>query len=529
MLNRFIIVAGAVLALSCASGEPPRPHPAPVVSSPPPSATSDERLEPVSCASVKASLPDSLAKWLDLRFSPTMLDASKNGWTPDDVVALARRLIVNPGNLTRVWNYYGPGKGTLSDYPFSFTSHGHTYERIRVDVYAQQDCCRNKCGGGGCPGSWPDSCRQGGWVECNGYGMYRSGNWFTVSGTACPDTTPRPPEVVAGGTMAHEMAHLCHYVLDPFADTGFSELLATGAEYLTGERWLGPVLTPRSTEFDVSLKSGNENNVRCAGSEAICKYNHYRLWNAYLFAHFSGARDSLDLVYRWIHHEKPSWGGLGQVLLEEPFGSRIPGQTAGEKLGTLYQRFAMARYMDSSGDYGFGPEVTPRAMHFYEWPDTLALPRARVIPPTVRLGTNATRTFTAWRDPVQPWGGEEPCRVLTTGTDYWIALAQPGRERVLNVRIKGRQPVPENQTFRLGYATYAVSDSVLCRKAPLSVVENVVESASVGDSLDVWIRVPHFGGKAKSVLLVLSMVEKEPSDSFFGVKAFDYEMTFQTR
>jgi hypothetical protein len=168
-------------------------------------------------------------------------------------------------------------------------------------------------------------------------------------------------------------------------------------------------------------------------------------------------------------------------------------------------------------------------MHFFEWPDTLALPRARVIPPAVRLGTNATRTFTAWRDPVQPWGGDEPCRVLTTGSDYWIALARPGRERVLDVRITGRQPVPENQTFRLGYATYALADSVLCRKVPLHVVENVLASASAGDSLDVQFRVPHFGGAAKSILLVLSMVEKEPSDSFIGVKAFDYQITFQTR
>jgi hypothetical protein len=326
--------------------------------------------------------------------------------------------------------------------------------------------------------------------------------------------------------MAHEMAHLCHNVRDPFMDSAFSELLATGAEYLTGDRWQGPVLNPRSTEYDVSLKSGNSNNLRCVGSEAICKYNQFRLWNAYLFTHFPGATDSLDLVYRWIHHGKPSWGGLAQVLLEEPYASRIPGATAGEKLGTLYQRFAMARYMDTNGDYGFGPEVTAKAMHFFEWPDTLAIPRRRVIPPVVRLGTHAVRTFTQWRDPVQPWGGDEPCRVLTTGTDYWIALATPGRERTLNVRLRGRQPIPKNQTLRLGYATYADADSVLCGKSPLKVVENVIQT---GDSLDVSLPLPHFGGSANSVLLVVSMTEKEPSDTFWGVEAFDYEITFTTR
>jgi hypothetical protein len=525
MLNRFVLCAVLFGALSCASKEQARVPPATSIAR----ETADERLEPISCASIKAALPDSFANALDLRFSPAMLDASQDGWSQDDIVALARMLVVKPGILTRVWNYYGPGSGSITGFPFSFTSRGKTYARIRVDVYAQEDCCRNKCGGGGCPGSWPDSCREGDWVECGGFGVYRGGNWFMVGGNLCPEPTPRRPVVVAGGTMAHEMAHLCHFVRDPYADSGFSELLATGAEYLTGERWQEPVLNPRSSEYDVSLKSGNQNNLRCVGSEAICKYNQYRLWNAYLFTHFPGAADSLDLVYRWIHHGRPSWGGLGQVLLQEPFASQIPGGSAGEKLGTLYQRFAMARYMDASGDYGFGPEVSPWAMHFFEWPDTAALIRARAIPPTVRLGQTASRSYTSWQDPVQPWGGDEPCRVLTTGTDYWIALATPGRERTLNVRIRGRQPVPENQAFRLGYVTYADADSMLCRKPPLEVVENVIDAAAIRDSLDVRLNVPHFGGTAKSVLLVLSMVEKEPTLSFWGVQSFDYEITFVTR
>ena len=491
--------------------------------------TADAGLEPLSCASIKAALPDSLANLIDLRFSPRMLEPAPEGWSQNDIVALARMLVVNPGTLKRVWDYYGPGSGTIPGHPFSFALHGKTYSRIRLDVYSQLDCCRNKCGGGGCPDAWPDSCREGNWVECGGFGMYRYGNWFMVGGSVCPDLVPRRPEVIAKGTVAHEMAHLCHFVLDPYADTGFSELLATGAEYVTGERWAGPVLHPRSTEYDVSLKTGNANNLRCVGSEAICKYNHYRLWNAYLFTHFPGAADSLDLVYRWIHHGKPSWGGLAQVLLEEPFASRIPGTSAGEKLATLYQRFAMARYMDSSGDYGFGPEVTPKAMHFFEWPDTLAIPRARVIPPAIRLGPNASYTFTAWRDPVQPWGGDEPCRVLTTGTDYWVLLAKPGRERMLTVRIQGRRHIPQNQSLRLGYATYAASDSVLCGKAPLQVVENAIPGTAPGDSLDVRVHLPQFGGKVNSVLVVLSMVEKEPSETFWGVEAFDYAISFSTR
>ena len=77
--------------------------------------------------------------------------------------------------------------------------------------------------------------------------------------------------------------------------------------------------------------------------------------------------------------------------------------------------------------------------------------------------------------------------------------------------------------------TYAASDSILCGLAPLQVVENVIQSAGRGDSLDVRVRVPHFGGAANGVLLVLSMVEKEPSEAFWGVEAMDYEITLSTR
>jgi hypothetical protein len=493
---------------------------------------------------VRAALPDSFASVLDLRFSPTMVDPDHEGWSPRTIESFARELISGSGGglLSRVWDYYGPGSDLAPGRPLRFEMNGRWYSRIRVDVYFQTDCCRNRCDGGGCPAAWPDSCRRGDWVECGGFGAYRQGNWIMVAGGACPDTEPRSPEEVAGSALAHEMAHLCHRLRDPFADSAFSEMLATGAEYLMGERWHTPAPNPRSTEYDVSLKSGSEDNLRCAGREVTCKYNQFRLWNAYLFSHFSGAADSLGLVYRWVHHASgssdggaphirsgPSWRGLAEVLLEEPFASQIPGRSAGEKLGNLYQRFAMARYMDlPEGEFGFGADVSPRPMRFFEWPDTLALPRRRAVPPLVRLGRGERRAFTAWRDPVQPWAGEEPCRILTTGSDYWVVKAAGADQGDLQVRIRGRAPIPPNQSFRLGYATYAESDAFLCGKTPLKVVENVVDPAAAGDSLEVSFAVPDFGRRANGALIVFSMVEKEPSEGFAGVQSFDYEIEFST-
>src|SRR5262245_39953063 len=101
MLNRLVVCGFLFTLLACASNEPRRVEPTRDVAS----NTADERLEPVSCASIKAALPDSLTNALELRFSPSMLDASQGGWSEDDIVALARMLVVKPGILTRVWNY----------------------------------------------------------------------------------------------------------------------------------------------------------------------------------------------------------------------------------------------------------------------------------------------------------------------------------------------------------------------------------------------------------------------------------------
>ena len=534
MWHRGALCSAVFLTLSCASSEPPRSGsnvPVGLVSSV--TDSSDARLEPLSCATLRPALPDSFARNLDLRFSPTMLDPSQSGWSERDVLSFARLLMApakspRPGILSRVWDYYGPKNAGSPEEGLSLTTHGRRYSRFRVDVYFQDDCCRNRCGGEGCPAAWPDSCKDGGWVECGGFGVFRGGNWIMVSGGNCPDPSPVSPEVAAGPVVAHEMAHLSHMARDPYADVAFSELLAVGAEYVTGERWQKPSPNPRSTEYDVSLKSGSEDNVRCAGREVLCKYQQFRLWNAYLFSHFSGSGvDSLDLVYRWVHRDTLSWRGLAMTLLEEPFARQIDGKTGGEKLGNLYHRFAMARYMDTNGVFGFGPDVSPRAMRFFEWPDTLALPRRQAVPPVVRLRSDERRAFSSWRDPVQPWAGEEPCRVLTTGSDYWVVLAAGGSERPLSIHVRG--PVPPNQSFRLGYATYAERDSVLCRKTPLSVAEDVIKGSALhGDTLDAEFVVPGFGGGVGSVLVVLSMVESEPTETFWGVRAADYEIAFST-
>jgi hypothetical protein len=499
--------------------------------------------QPVPCYTVNhQQTPAPFNKIFDLWCSPTMVDSLDGGWNQEDIDRFANALINDDPDddqdiFPRIWNYFCHGDSAAAHDSVRFVVGGKTFTKIRTDVYFQADCCLNTCGEEGCPNTWSSDCKRGGWIECNGFGVYRGENRFAIAGGLCPAERPLSPKEVAAPVWSHELSHLCDKANKRFVDTANSELLATAAEYLAGDRWTRRPDIPRSTEYDVSLMTQNRNNLRCAGSEVRCKYNQYRLWNGYLFEHFSGSADSLDIVYRWIRYQEDgeyitSFRGLGHVLMESPFANRVDGETPAEKMGALYQRFAIARYVDEpsafEGRYGFGPEVSPRHMRFFEWPDTVAISRARAVPPVIRVGDRPD-TLSEWRDPVQPWAEPEPCRVLTTGTDYLLFLADLSitGERMLSIRIRGQEPIPENQSFRIGPVTYDRLDSVLYDHVPVSVVENVgVPHVYPAETLDVEFTVAEFGAGAQAVLVVFSMVQETLTKEFRGVENMDYEVIY---
>jgi hypothetical protein len=476
-----------------------------------------------------------------------MVDSTRGGWTQAHIDSFARSLIDDdPDNdrdiFPRIWNYYCHGDSAPEYDAVRFVVNGKTYTRIRTDIYFQEDCCINTCGEGGCPSSWSSDCKRGNFVECGGYGVYRGQNRLVTTGGLCPADRPDTPEFVARSSVwSHELAHLCDKANKRFIDPANSELLATGAEYLSGERWNKYPDNPRATEYDVSLMTGNPNNLNCNGSETRCKYNQYRLFNAYLFEHFSGSADSLDLVYRWMRYQEDgkyltSFRGLGNVLMEPPFAERIEGETPAEKMGNLYQRFAMARFADEphafDGRFGFGPEVSPRFMRFFEWHEKAALARSRVVPPVIRIRADAAPdTVTEWQDSEQPSAEPEPLRVVTTGTDYILFVADSasfaGDDRTLRIRILGTGPVPANQSFRLGTLSYDRPRLPLYDQVPIAAVEDVGgPSLSPADTLDVEFTVDGFGGETQAVAVVFSMVEATLSESFWGVEDMDYRVVY---
>lgn len=503
---------------------------------------------PVECYSVHhTQTPYPFNQVFDLWLSPTMVDSANGGWTQADIDSFCLNLIdADPDNsddiFPLIWNYYCHGDSAAAYDSVFFQTGKKPFDRIRTDLYFQEDCCINTCDDGGCPGTWSKTCRQGGWIECGGFGVYRGENRFSTAGGLCPDEVPfRPWQVARSPVWSHELSHLCDKANKQFIDPANSEMLATGAEYLAGERWNHWPDIPRSTEYDVSLMTGNPNNHSCGGNETRCKYNQYRLFNAYLFEHFSGEADSLDLVYRWLRYQEngkyiTTFRGLGHVITEEPFADRIPGVGPHEKMGALYHRYAIARYVDEpvafEGIFGFGEEVSPRFMRFFEWPDTVAMPRSKVIPPVIQVGVDTMGSMSEWRDPVQPWAGAEPLRVLTTGTDYLLFVADSTlsstESRTLRIQIRGTEPIPENQSFRIGYAAYDTAAVPLYDHVPVQMVENVdLPHVLPEDTLDMVFTIPDFGAGTRGAVVVFSMVQEELQKSFWGVMNMDYEISYR--
>jgi len=328
-------------------------------------------------------------------------------------------------------------------------------------------------------------------------------------------------------------------------DVAFSEFLSTGAERLIGDTWSeGHGENP--TEYDYSLMGTNSNNFSCGPrGELDCKYDLFRLFNAYLYQHFRGSVASDDAVYRMVRYVEngqhiQDLRALGNVLMDPPLSGRIPGTTPNQKVGNLYQRFAMARYANDNtyagGIYGFGA-VSARSFRVFEWVNS-GLDRKRVVPPVFLIGDamddTSPHAMTSWTDPVQPSAGSEPFRVLTTGSDYYLFLADSslinhGCSRDLSIRIRGTETVPTNQDFRIGYMVFNGNDSTLYDNALTGVVETVPVTIS-GNTLDTQFTISDFGALKKGVVLVFSMVEANLSAGFSSsglVKDMDYELTYQ--
>jgi hypothetical protein len=501
-----------------------------------------------------------------------LVDHATTGWSADSVDAFTRAIhdsaaAGGPQLFKKIWDFYcytdsAAGADTISFKQVVGFNQTATFNKIDAHVYHSADFS------------------SGYEAACNGY--FRPGTGIIAVAAACGNSSlpPKNPFRVARELgFAHELAHLCDYankaaLAKVQANVMNSEALSTGAEYVGGARWRNYGL--RSPEYDVSLMYGNSNNFAPPGGAVLFPYDHWRLFNAYLFTHLTGytSADSSTLVYKWIRQNTPTVGertgfvGLGTTLMQGPFASQIPGSRAAEKLGNLMHRFAIARYLNNSsyagGIYGFGTEVSTTYFRLFNWIDQ-AFARVRTLPPLRKLGAphgdGLPDTLSKLIDPVDPipstaqnkkhlteccYQGQyyEPVRIVMSGSDYFIFSADStyfatNHDRELSIRVRGTEAVPFYSSggiylrtgFRLGYVTYDSYDSVLVGKTILSSTETVpITYVASGDTLDTSFTIPRFGKTNKGVLVVFTMVPDSLTvyTNFGNQNGFglDYDMNY---
>jgi hypothetical protein len=250
---------------------------------------------------------------------------------------------------------------------------------------------------------------------------------------------------------------------------------------------------------------------------------------AYLSTRFTGDPDldEDDLLYRWSRFADESgpniqFYGLARTLegpLPEGWDT-LPGDTGDEQVAALFQRLAVARFIDRPGEgdgrYGFGGLIAARDLNFFTWPDTNVV-RARCLPPRWRVGEDATdREVSAvtFVDPVDT-GKALRCRtrdlgIRGWGSDYLILSADStwfaeGGGRPLCVRLEPIRPLDEGWRLQVGYLVYASSDSLLSGRPVEEVVELAARIGSEDDAARVVI--PAFGSTGRSVVVVVTLVQ----------------------
>jgi len=348
-------------------------------------------------------------------------------------------------------------------------------------------------------------------------GAYAVGPFDAEAGEFASCAVLPPREVALQSSLAHEMIHVVHECNTAGQTGAFwsNEMWATASESVVG--W-------RSSRYGVLFDQSFPARGRSSPN-----YSQYRLLMAYLSTRFAGDpdRNDDDLLYRW-HRATDDRGpniqfyGLARTL-EDPLPATwdpLPGSTGDERVAALFQRLAVARYVDrpeaGDGQYGFGDLVAARDLNFFTWPDTHVV-RVRCLPPRWEVGEEAAEgevgavTFV---DPVDV-GKELRCRtrdlgIRGWGSDYFVLAADSSwfegeGERRLCVRLEPLRPLEEGWRLQVGYLVYTSSDSLLSGRPVLEVVELADRIGAEDDA--ARLEIPGFGVGRRSVVVVVTLVQ----------------------
>jgi len=349
-------------------------------------------------------------------------------------------------------------------------------------------------------------------------GAYEVGPFDAETGTYASCEVIPPRQAVFHSALAHELVHLA-WECNTGGRTGAfwsNEMMATASEKVVG--WSS---TRYANLYDMAFP---------ARGPSAPNYALYRLWMAYLTAHFAGepGRPENDLLYRWLRATGPTgpniqFYGLARVLDSSPLPATwasLPGGSGDERVAALFQRVAIARLVDRAEDgdgrYGFGGLTRSRDQNYYAWADTNVI-RVRCLPPRWTVGEDPERregSATTYVDPVDV-GKALPCRTRTLGirdwgTDTFVFVAdslafRDGAGRTLRIALEPEAPLEEGWRLQAGYVLHASADSLLPGRPVVDVVERAARTEPGEPALA--FDVPAFGATARSVAVVVTLVQ----------------------
>lgn len=487
------------------------------------------------------ALPESLAtsefnKVFRLYRSPSVITGyepyQQPGWTQADYDSFMTAVFEDTGSgfsgvFPKVWNYFCEEDLAAAEDSVEFvmdvSGNDSTFTHINISLYHELDFCRGVLPQSSCdvdPTICDPTKRT---YESYGFGGQMHNSLIYAVNESEGYALPKAPLMSgaeAGGAnlgFSHELGHMAIAANNGVANNGgrSGEFLATCAEFVGGTVW--------ENSYAISRVNQPISEKTYGGRPP---YNAYRLFNAYLFAHYSGSPSDItdDLIYKFARTPNQYFSQL-TTILNDDFGSLLPGSTVEEKTESLFSQFALARYIDSptyaGGTYGFGNTgVSPRHFGWFEWGTHAALDTNRVLwmPPDILCGQELRElgpfSTSTWTDTIDTTNSVKTrdLEVAPSASEYFIFradttyLAAAGGPRDLEISIQSPSH-PSTVEFRIDYIRYntAVGDLHLTQPSSLEIDLPVDHTGLLDHSFSI----ENFGDTTKAVVVVVTAVTSD--------------------
>jgi parallel beta-helix repeat protein len=473
-------------------------------------------------------------------------------WTNEEISNLICKIMdadsTNSEDLfPRIWDYFCFKDLNSSYGGVRFNLGGSTYTDIDLYCYNINDFT--------CPGAPSLICGYYSWYQSYTNDFYLGAN------------NANEMNIILYQRFSHEFQHLC-FAINGFTTSynNINESLAKCAEHSVGSYNYYNMGIQYEQSYDASIYRGE----RC---DPYIKYLVEELWMGYLFDAYQGNQGSIedDLVYKWLRYNgettnELSMNSLAGVLSGSEY-SWVAGSTGSERLRSLFQYYAVAKFCNASefgseGVFGYGGSFSPVhhiGMFLDLWPPNVGaepqLPvdcpvpgapcghsgtcggswNVRIVPPCYPLGEEIENTtieragiYKDGDNTYDPNDGDKSrdyIDVATYGTDYIIfqpdEYFQDGEYHEFHFSLEGEDEAPPDNSQVKVWAIGYSSDVDTLQLHPEDIVFiRPIDIAATGTECDFVVT--DFGRSIKSVVVVISLVQDDPSDNTIEYFTYKY-------